>query len=99
MRRIENGAESLLADVSVLLGGAEVAVTKQFLDNTQVCTTVEKVGRKRVTERVRTSWLSRPMIDDPSDIARSESPTPPIDEDSVIRGLVRSELVTATVEP
>jgi hypothetical protein len=47
-----DGEQSLLAHMSVDLGGLETGVTEEFLDDTQVGTTIEQVGGETVPQCV-----------------------------------------------
>ena len=47
-----DGFEALLLDVSVDLGGGDVGVAEQFLDNTQIRSVLEQVGCKGVPQEV-----------------------------------------------
>ena len=48
-----DGQKPLLAHVSVDLSRGEAGVTQEFLDDSQVRSTVEQVGGKGVTESMR----------------------------------------------
>ena len=52
-----DGAEAVLVDVGVDLGGGDVGVAEHFLDDAEVGAVVEEVGGEAVTELVGMDFL------------------------------------------
>lgn len=52
-----DGAEAVLVDVGVDLGGGDVGVAEHFLDNAEVGAVIEEVGGKAVAELVGMDFL------------------------------------------
>lgn len=73
-------------------------MAQQLLNDTQICTAVEQVGRERVSQSVRVCRFEGPVIDDPAHVSRTESSSTPIEEDRVVRCLVGCE-IPATLQP
>ena len=64
--------EPRLRDVGVDLGGGEILVTEEFLDDAQVSSPLDKVGGVGMAKGVGVYVTSRyPVIEDPADVARA----------------------------
>src|SRR5260370_37289983 len=78
-----HGAEPVLAEVGVDLGGGEVGVAEELLDGAQIGAAVEEVGGVGVAERVGVgdaSVAQRVGGHDAVGVAGAQGAAPPVDE-------------------
>jgi hypothetical protein len=90
-----HGVEALLIDVGVDLGGGNISVTQEFLDDTQIGAVFEQMGGETVAEQVRVdapvqSGGAGAGLDDlPRPLRGQVSPMDP--EEDVATGLFANE--------
>ena len=77
--------QSLLAHVSVQLGGGKIAVPQQFLYCPQVGTAVEQVGGVGVPQCVGVGRARRSPVEDAADVPRGESFSSLVQEEGLSR--------------
>src|SRR5947207_2599429 len=77
--------QSLLADVSVQLGGRLIAVAQEFLDRPQVGAPVEEVGGVGMAQGVGVGRTGRPPVEDAPDVSRREALAALVQEQGIDR--------------
>ena len=75
--------QSLLAHVSVQLGGGKVAVPQKFLHRTEVGAPVEEVGGVGVAQGVGVGRTRRPAVQDAPDVSGREAFSTLVEEEGV----------------
>ena len=78
MRRLVHRPKAVFAHVGVALGRCEIDVTKEFLHDAKICSSIEKVCGERMSERVGVRGPARSAVDDPTHVSRTEWAQPPI---------------------
>ena len=95
-----DGKQPLLAHMSVDLGGLHARMPEQLLHHPQVCPPVEEVGGEGVAERVGVRRDRRPADHQAVDIAGTEAPPVPVQEQGIGRsGLVAHQQVPVPDPP
>lgn len=87
MALIKCSLELLLTDVQINLRAPDGIVAEQFLDDSYVSTIVQKMRRKRVTERIRIhpqTYSESNLLDDCLNGASGKRPLPDWSKQAVV---------------
>lgn len=89
--------ETISSDVSVDLRRSQIGVPEEFLNDSQIRTTFEQVGRERMAQCVgvqtATVW-HRMSGQNPPRIPRAETPASLVEEQCLMRRVGADEVVT-----